>query len=97
MSLLTGQYYSVARPPYSHSHLENGNANGVGANGNGKNSARRKFFQSETRWDVGVERVLVRVVDVGRFMEVGGMEGMDELGFEGWDNGQEGEESQDDG
>ena len=31
------------------------------------------------------------------FMEVGGMEGMDELGLEGWDNGQEGEESQDDG
>ena len=54
-------------------------------------------FKSEARWDVGVERVLVRVVDVGRFMEVGGMEGMDELGFEGWDNGHEGEESQDDG
>ena len=24
-------------------------------------------------------------------MEAGGMEGVDELGFEGWDNGQEGE------
>ena len=63
---------------------------GVG-NANRKNSARRKFFQSEARWDVGVERASVRVVDVGRFMEAGGMEGVDELGFEGWDNGQEGE------
>jgi len=89
---LTGQYYSVPHPP--HSHLENGNANA-----NGKTSARRKFFQSGARWDVGVERVLVgsgmpipsvKVVDVGRVMEGGGMEGVDELGFEGWD-GQEGE------
>ena len=38
-----------------------------------------------------VKRASVRVVDVGKFMEAGGMEGVDELGFEGWDNGQEGE------
>ena len=90
MSLLTGQYYTIPHP----SHLEN-------ANTNGKTSTRRKFFQSGARWDVEVERVLVgsgipipsvRVVDVGRVMEGGGVEGVpDELGVEGWDNGQEGE------
>lgn len=36
-----------------------------------------------------VKRASVRVVDVGKFMEAGGMEGVDELGFEGWENEQE--------
>ena len=40
----------------------------------------------------GIPIPSVRVVDVGRVMEGGGVEGVpDELGVEGSDNGQEGE------